>query len=272
MNLWCEAWRQRASCWWLQQATVRIRRDRLPPVNTVVIGACHGCHCFGAALILPAPCFAEGTGFDNNNFGSWSFPGALAAPMFSLSNVLAVASTAPNGERSYFSNYGKSSEHIWEGGSLGPGPALLVGTLSLRWHAVLCLPQSSRLRPPAPTSCRPFHRAPIRSSGEYEAARPGFSLSAWFRGRGAGLGANALLPPLPCPCSGTSMATPAVSAVAALLFGAAEERGLSGIGPQQVIQALMATVDPYPGADQQVSRCVAWSADVCVPWHACLFS
>ena len=53
------------------------------------------------------------------------------------------------------------------------------------------------------------------------------------------------------------MSTPIVSAAAAMLFGAAEERGLSGIGPQQVIRALLDTADPYPGADQQVSRCVA---------------
>ena len=48
------------------------------------------------------------------------------------------------------------------------------------------------------------------------------------------------------------MATPLVAAAAALLFNAAEVRGRS-VTYLEVKQALLASVDPFPGASDAVS-------------------
>ena len=73
-------------------------------------------HIIDAAPTPPASgsralfCAAEGVDFDLTNTSYWSFPGALSAPDYNLTNMLSVASTAPNGALSYFSNYGASGE------------------------------------------------------------------------------------------------------------------------------------------------------------------
>lgn len=106
-------------CWWLASWCWPVSLAVCGPCacvaawHTPLVATPNACAVTAVPAALPAPPRRRRAGqldFYSWSENTWAFPAGLAGGSYGFDNVIAVASIAPNGALSSFSNYGSNGE------------------------------------------------------------------------------------------------------------------------------------------------------------------